>query len=110
MKTDEKSARNRYIRTLEKIYKLATSALKKENFDEKLFQERMLKNFELFQKNPAVRLHSTYTKELESFVNACFDFSLSQKELISRANSLNKLKNTQNYKKDKHKNKFKELE
>lgn len=110
MKTNEKMARNRYIRTLEKFYKLATTALKKEQFDKNLFQQRMLKNCEFFQKSPAVRLNSTYTKELESFVNACLDFSFSQKELINKANALDKLKRTQNYKKDKHKNKFKDFQ
>lgn len=110
MKTNEKMARNRYIRTLEKFCKLATTALKKEQFDKNLFQQRMLKNFELFQKSPAVRLNSTYTKELEIFVNACLDFSFSQKELINKANALDKLKRMQNYKKDKHKNKFKDFQ
>lgn len=109
MKITEKSARTRYIRNLEKFYHLASMALKKENFDEGLFKERMLKNFQLFEKSPAVVLNSAYTKELESFVNACLDFSLSKQELISKANSLDKLKNAQNYKKDKHKKKFEEF-
>lgn len=109
MKITEKSARTRYIRNLEKFYRLASAALKKEDFDANLFQQRMLKNFEIFEKSPAVQLNSTYTKELESFVNACLDFSLSQSELVSRANALDKLKNAQNYKKDKHKKKFEEF-
>ncbi len=69
----------------------------------------MLKNFEIFDKSPAVQLNSTYTKELERFVNACLDFSLSQSELVRLANALDKLKNAQNYKKDKHKKKFEEF-
>lgn len=109
MKINEKSARTRYIRTLEKFYRLATAALKKEDFNADLFQQRMIKNALLFEKNPAVQLHSTYTKELENFVNACLDFSLSRQELINKANSLDKLKNTQNYKKDKHKKNFEEF-
>lgn len=106
----EKSARTRYIRNLEKFYNAATVALKKENFDERLFKQRMLKNYELFEKSPAVQLNSSYTKELENFVNACLNFSLSKQELLNKANSLDKLKNTQNYKKDKHKNKFKDFQ
>lgn len=109
MKNAEKSARTRYIRNLEKFYRLASAALKKEDFDLNLFHQRMLKNAEFFDKSPAVQLNSSYTKELEKFVNACLNFSLSQSELVSFANALDKLKNAQNYKKDKHKNKFEEF-
>ncbi len=101
-KASEKAARTKYIRNLEKFYSAAVLALKKENFDEKLFCERAAKNAQIFDKSPAVQLNSTYTKELERFVNACLNFT-SQSELVSLANALSKLKNAQNYKKDKHK-------
>lgn len=103
-KVSEKAARTKYIRNLEKFYSSAVAALKKEKFDEKLFCERATKNAQIFDKSPAVQLNSTYTKELERFVNACLNFS-SQSELVSLANALSKLKNAQNYKKDKHKKK-----
>lgn len=103
---DEKSARTRYIRNLEKFYRLSASALKKEDFNKELFNQRVLKNAEFFKKSPPVQLNSAYTKELESFVNACLSLNLNKQELINKANSLDKLKNTQNYKKSKHKNKF----
>ena len=102
-KASEKAARTKYIRNLERFYKAAASALKREDFDEKLFRTRVQKNAELFAKSPPVVLNSTYTKELEAFVNACLDASNTPQELVSRANALDKLKNAQNYKKDKHK-------
>ncbi|NDJ27551.1 hypothetical protein GW575_06265 [Campylobacter sp. MIT 19-121] len=110
MKISEKSLRTRYLRILEKFANAAISALKKENFDEMLFQERMLKNYKLFEKCEVIKLNSSYIKELESFVNACLDFKNSKAELLSKANNLDKLKKSQTYKKDKHKSKFKEYE
>ncbi|MCW1360390.1 hypothetical protein OLQ22_04430 [Campylobacter jejuni] len=105
---NEKFDRVRYVRNLEKFANSASSALKREDYDEKLFQERMLKNAQNFNKTPAVVLNSSYTKELENFVNACLDFKFSKNELLTKANNLDKLKKQQSYKKDKHKNKFKE--
>ena len=106
---NEKAARTRYIRNLEKFYRLSVSALKKENFDKELFRQRVLKNAEFFEKSPPVQLNSSYIKELEAFVNTCLNLSLDKQELINKANSLDRLKNTQNYKKDKHKNKFEDF-
>ncbi len=99
----EKAARTKYLRNLERFYKTAVAALKREDFDEKLFRERVQKNAQIFAKSPPVVLNSSYTKELEAFVNACLDEGKSPQELVSRANALDKLKNAQNYKKDKHK-------
>lgn len=105
----EKAARTKYIRNLERFYRQAVSALKKAEFDGEIFKARMLKNATLFDKSPAVVLHSAYTKELESFVNSCLDFTQSPQSLINRANAIDKLKNAQKNKKAKHKGKFEEF-
>lgn len=109
MKNDEKALRIRYLRNLDKFFNAAMSALKKEDFNSELFKERMLKNAKIFDKSPAVSLNSSSSKELENFVNACLDFTLSKEELLAKANALDKLKKAQTYKKDKHKNKIKEF-
>lgn len=101
----EKAARTKYIRNLERFYNQAVNALKKEDFNTQIFKARMLKNFELFSKTPPVMLNSTYTKELESFVNSCLDFTQSPQSLINKANKIDKLKN-QTHKKPKHKGKI----
>ena len=67
----------------------------------------MIKNSKIFDKTPAINLNSSYTKAMQEFVNACLDFSLSKNDLLSKANYLDKIKNNQ-YKKEKHKNKFKD--
>lgn len=107
MKNNEKSIRVKYIRNLEKFINSAISSLKKENFNQELFKERMIKNSKIFDKTPAINLNSSYTKAMQEFVNACLDFSLSKNDLLSKANYLDKIKNNQ-YKKEKHKNKFKD--
>ena len=109
MKNEEKSARIKYIRNLEKFANSAISALKKENFDKKLFEERMIKNSKIFDKKQAVVLNSSYTKALENFANDCLNFSFEKNDLLTKANALDKLKNN-NYKKEKYKNKFKDYE
>lgn len=105
----EKQDRIRYIRALEKFYNTVNSMLKKENFDEILFKQRVNKAYDNLQKNNFVSLYSSYTKELETFANECISFKFSKDELLSKSNALNKLKNAKSYKKDKHKSKFKEL-
>lgn len=91
-KINEKALRVKYLRTLEKFANAAISALKREDFDEAKFQERMQKNEKFFQKCEAVVLNSAYSKALENFVNVCLDFSKQKKELLSLANALDKLK------------------
>lgn len=105
----EKAARTKYIRNLEKFFNQAVSILKRADFDSEIFKTRVLKNFELFSKTPPVTLHSAYTKELESFVNSCLDFTQTQQSLINKANAISKLKNAQTHKKPKHKGKIAEF-
>lgn len=107
MKNTEKTLRIRYLRKLEKFANAALALLKKEDFNAQLFQERMLKNQGIFKDDEVARLDSAYSKELLSFVNLCLDFSKERAYLLQKANELDKMRNT-SYKKDKHKNKFKE--
>ncbi len=107
MKNNEKSARIRYLRKLEKFANQALVLLKKENFNEELFKQRMLKNKNIFKEDEIIRLDSSYSKELLGFVNLCLDFTKTHDFLLQKANELDKMRKTC-YKKDKHKNKFKE--
>ncbi|WP_291951073.1 hypothetical protein [Campylobacter sp.] len=108
MKNEEKILRVKYIRALEKFSNSATSALKRDNFNLILFQERMKKNAQIFKKIQVVFLDSTYTKALENFVNDCLDDTLDRKRLLNKINTLHKLKKQQSYKKEKYKNNFKD--
>lgn len=100
-KIDEKILRIKYIRNLDKFFNSAIAILKKDNFDKKLFEDRMLKNIKIFDKNKAVALNSTLAKAMEDFVNDCLNFNLSKNELLNKANNIDKLKNK------KHKDKYK---
>ncbi len=108
-KKEEKTLRTKYLRNLEKFFNSAISTLKKENFDEAKFKERMLKNAKFFENNPVVNLNSSYAKNLEIFVNTCLDFSKKKNELLVLANALDKRKKKKE-KKEKHKNYLKEYE
>lgn len=102
-KEDEKFKRTRYTRGLEKFTRQIKSALKREDFDPVLFNERVSKNAKNIEKIESVKLNSSYMKELEDFVSACLSLKFSQSELLNKLNSLEKLKNSQSYKKEKHK-------
>ncbi|WP_169763856.1 hypothetical protein [Campylobacter mucosalis] len=104
---DEKAKRVKYIRALEKFAKSTISALKREDFDEVQFYDRVGKNAKILEKLEPVYLDSPYTKALENFVNQAVQ-KVGKTELLRDANLLEKLKNQKNYKKDKHKNKFKD--
>ncbi|AQW82393.1 hypothetical protein [Campylobacter pinnipediorum] len=104
---DEKAKRVKYIRALEKFAKSAISGLKRDDFNKDEFYIRIDKNIKMLEKAEAVYLDSPYTKELENFVNFVIAKQDPQ-ELLKKANHLDKLKNSKTYKKDKHKNKFKE--
>ncbi|TXE86397.1 hypothetical protein FPD38_07055 [Campylobacter volucris] len=108
MKNEEKTLRVKYVRALEKFSNSAISVLKREDFQESLFRERMEKNSKVFVKIEAVFLDSTYAKALERFANDCLNYNFDRKDLLNKANALYKLKNKQSYKKDKHKNNFKD--
>lgn len=104
---DEKTKRVKYIRSLEKVAKVAISCLKRADFDHMAFRQRVDKNIQILQKVEPVYLDQPYTKALETFINSLLN-DFSRDELLKMANLLEKLKNTKTYKKEKHKNKFKD--
>lgn len=107
----DKQLRIRYIRVLEKFFTRTVSLLKLENFDEKLFKERTLKNYEDLKRVKAIELNSKYLTELIAFINKTLSyldnhsqsFENERAELLKDANLLQKEKNKNSYKKDKHK-------
>ncbi|BCX79199.1 hypothetical protein [Campylobacter sp. 19-13652] len=104
---EEKTRRVKYIRALERVAKAAISGLKRADFDEVAFKERVRKNMQVLDKIEPVYLDQPYTKALEAFVNGLLTHA-TKEQLLKSANALEKLKNQRTYKKDKHKNKFKE--
>ncbi|MBZ7987743.1 hypothetical protein [Campylobacter canadensis] len=99
----EKALRIKYIRTLERCSKRFASALKNSNFNEELFVVCREQNIKLLEKCEKIFLDSTYSKELEKFVNDCCYKNYAFNELIAKYNFLEKLKNANQYKKEKHK-------
>lgn len=109
----DKQLRIRYIRVLEKFFTRTVSLLKLENFDHELFKERTLKNYEDMKRTKEMDVHSPYLSSLKNFVNMTLqyiqnhskDFESERDTLLKEANLLQKEKNKNSYKKDKHKNK-----
>lgn len=108
----DKQLRIRYIRVLEKFFTRTVSLLKLENFNTDLFKERTLRNFEDIKKVKAVDLNSKYLTDLIAFINKTLSylenhtksFENERSTLLKDANLLQKEKNRNSYKKDKHKN------
>lgn len=108
----EKQLRIRYIRVLEKFFTRTVSLLKLENFDTALFKERTLKNYEDIKRVKAVELNSKYLTDLITFINKTLSYLENHTEefederdtLLKEANLLQKEKNRNTYKKDKHRN------
>lgn len=107
----EKQLRIRYIRVLEKFFTRTVSLLKLESFNQELFKERTLKNYEDIKRVKAVELNSQYLSSLIAFINKTLsyldnhtdDFEDERNTLLKDANLLQKERNQSNYKKDKHK-------
>lgn len=102
MKISEKQDRVKYIRALERFVKSAIAILKRDDFKEELFRERVEKNLIVLKKVKPVFLDSPYTKALETFAKSVIAGG-DKEVLIKEANQLEKLKNVKTYKKDKHK-------
>jgi hypothetical protein len=108
----DKQLRIRYIRVLEKFFTRTVSLLKLENFNTDLFKERTLRNFEDIKKVKAVDLNSKYLIDLIAFINKTLSylenhtksFENERSTLLKDANLLQKERNRNSYKKDKHKN------
>lgn len=110
---NEKTIRLRYIRVLEKFVTKTISLLKYDNFDIELFKKATLKGFQDLQKAKSCDLYSEYPVALRDLVNYIIgtienhskDFENEKAAILKQANLLDKLKNNNRYKKDKHKNK-----
>lgn len=108
---NEKELRVKYIRALERFLGSCVNALKTENFDFKLFEKRVAKSLKTLRKVEAIRLDSTYTNSLQSYVELVLrtvadetgDNEVKHKLLLKEANLIEKEKNRGAYKKDKHK-------
>lgn len=109
----EKQLRIRYIRVLEKFFTRTLSLLKLEDFDFELFKQRTLKNFEDTKRVKKIELTSPYLISLKKFIDLTLQYVQNHSEtfeeernnLLKEANLLQKDKNRNNYKKDKHKSK-----
>ncbi|WP_321311265.1 hypothetical protein [Halarcobacter sp.] len=107
----DKQLRIRYIRVLEKFFTRTVSLLKLENFDKELFKERTLKNYEDIKRVKSIELNSKYLTELIAFINKTLHyiehhtetFEDERSTLLKDANLLQKEKNKNSYRKDKHK-------
>lgn len=111
MNINDKDARVKYIRALERFLSSCVSALKNEQFDYELFVKRAQKGLKTLQKVEVVRLDSTYTNALQNYVNLVVSLIASDegeqsekhKRLLKEANLLEKEKYRGSYKKEKHK-------
>ena len=107
--------RQKYILHLEKITKNLYKMLRYENSS----QEQFINRFNNLQKSllklKVVELYTTYHKEMESYITTLYhksqleDFVLEDiRELeLTKLNRLQKLKNSGRYKKDKHRQNYK---
>lgn len=102
----EKAKRVKYLRMLEKVSNRFALALKKDNFNKEIFQSNIENNLKLLRKCEPVHLDSEYSKCLLEFVNMCCFGELNKEDLISKYNKLSKIKNQNQYKKEKHKHKI----
>lgn len=111
--TNDKTIRLRYIRVLEKFNTKAISLLKYENFDLELYKKAILKGYAELQKSKSCDLYSEYPLAvkhltqsiLDTLENHSEDFLKEKSHILKLSNLLEKLKNNNRYKKDKHKNK-----
>ena len=107
----EKQKRIRYIRVLEKFFTRTVSLLKLDNFNHELFKERIVKNYQDIKRVEQVDLNSKYYTELIAFINKTLTYVENHSEsfederetLLKEANLLQKEKNRNSYRKEKHK-------
>lgn len=90
------------LRALDRFVKSAINILKREDFDDEIFKKELKKNTQILEKVEPVLLNDPYTKALENFANSVIQ-NKNKDELLREANLLDKLKNSKNYKKEKHK-------
>ena len=103
----------KYTRELERYLNRVVRYLKQEDVDKEDFKAYINEIFKPFEKIEKVLLHKEYLKELEKFVEYSanlpeseYDMDMIQKDILHRANVLQKVKRIKNFSKDKHKNKY----
>ena len=110
---NDKEARVKYIRALERFLGSCIGALKNENFQYTLFVSRAQKGLKTLRKVEVVHLDSTYTNGLHNYAQLVAsliedtegDVEENHKRLLKEANLLEKEKYRGSYKKEKHKHK-----
>ena len=108
---NSKNIRLRYIRVLEKFITKAITLLKYDNFDLELFKKAVLRNYEDLKKVETIELYNEYPIALKNLAqtilntldNHSKDFENEKAKILKESNLLDKLKNNNKYKKDKHK-------
>ena len=108
---NEKQQRIKYIRVLEKFFTRTISLLKLDNFDKDLFKQRTKKNYDEMIKTKEIELYSEYYEGIKVFIDKTMfylqehskSFEEERAILLKDANLLQKEKNKNTYKKDKHK-------
>lgn len=112
-KRNEKTTRLRYIRILEKFNTKAVGLLKYDNFNLELYKKSVLRGYEDLKKAPTCELYSEYPIAvknlaqtiLDTLENHSEDFENEKAKILKLSNLLDKLKNNNRYKKEKHKKK-----
>lgn len=110
---NEKTIRLRFIRLLEKFNTKAITLLKYDNFDVELYKKATLKSYVVLQKSQSCELYNEYTIALKDLSQTIIDtisnhsktFEDEKTLILKKSNLLAKLKNSNRYKKDKHKHK-----
>ncbi len=110
---NDKTIRLRYIRVLEKFNTKTISLLKYDNFDLELFKKATLKAYEELKKAKTCELYSEYPVAVKNLAQTILntldvhskDFENEKALILKQSNLLEKLKNNNRYKKDKHKKK-----
>jgi hypothetical protein len=112
-KQNEKTIRLRYIRILEKFNTKAVGLLKRDQFDLELYKKAVLKGYEELKKAPTCELYSEYPIAVKNLAQTILDtlenhtnsFEEEKMKILKLSNLLEKLKNNNRYKKEKHKKK-----
>ena len=110
---NEKTIRLRYIRVLEKFITKSVSLLKYDNFDSELFKTATIKAYNELKKTKSCDLYNEYPIAIRNLVqhimnsieNHSKDFENERTSILKQSNLIEKLKNNNRYKKDKHKHK-----
>jgi len=112
----DKYNRQRYITHLEKISKNLYKMLRDENITQEKFINRFIELKKSFDKLPQSDIYTTHHKEILLYIENFYKETMSEEfdledirqAQMSNLNRLQKNKNNNSYKKEKHKKRFKE--